>query len=205
VKTALLKHIADEYAPLLPSPWVRLKNEFVRRDGPWLQFVSFNASRFDDTYVPRCSFDFLWMRGEVTAGLLVQELKNGAVQRWINTKYGHDAAAVFRDMVNQFRPKLYEPLSSKEIEREITREPNYWPHAFALCLTALSRGEIQEGELRYEQFQRLVADKPFGWVSERRAELCEALELKSDSKKLADYFRAIEVVKLGKLRLPLNA
>jgi len=49
MKSGELKKLAKAYATHFPTPWQHVGNEFMRRDGDWVQIISFNASRFDDS------------------------------------------------------------------------------------------------------------------------------------------------------------
>jgi len=114
MKRGLLRRIADDYEPLIPSVagWKRIGNEFTRRSDEWVQILGFNASRFDDRYVPRCAFQFLWIDGVPNGAFLVQELQTAkGVQRWV-TMTEHDAKrdAIFADMKGQFKPRIDAPL-----------------------------------------------------------------------------------------------
>lgn len=198
MKSGLLKRVATEYAGLLGKEWTAIKTDMARREGPWLQILSFNPSRFDDSYLPRVSLDFLWMPGSVTGGLLLQELKRRGAQRWVAVKGSHSAAEVLAEMKEQFRPRLDRPLERSEVERAIAESVDVWGHAYSLCLVALDRGDRRIAERWLRDFERQVADKPFEWVRQRHEELLSSLRLTQEEWILRR--QEIESAKLASLR-----
>ena len=124
MKSGELKKVAQAYATYLPTPWKRVGNEFMRREGEWVQIVTFNASRFSEQYVPRTCVEFLKMPGVPTGSFLVQELQHpNATQRWVKTT--EIAANIFAQMVEQFKPSLRNPLDVSEIESLLEATVNY--------------------------------------------------------------------------------
>lgn len=198
MKAGLLKKVVDDYAPFFASPWVRRRTEFLRRCGPWLQIVSFNASRFDDRYVPRCGLDFLWMTGPVTGGLLLQELQENRTQLWVKAG-GENAGQIYEEMRRQFRPQLDQPLDGKVTESELEKEQGIWSHDYALCLVAIERNDRPRAEDYRHLFEKAVADKPFAWVEERRAELQAYMNPGENREELRRRLRECEEKKLAAL------
>jgi hypothetical protein len=201
----MLVRIAQDFESYLTGSngWMRIGSEFMRRCGEWVQVVSFNASRFDDRYVPRSSAQFLWISGPATASALVQELQTVSdVQWWISTR-DHESKrdAVFHAMQEQFRPRIDAPLDRSELVSALERDLAYWPHAYALALMAAVTGDHQ-GAARYLS---TIEDRAKSTVNEhiaRRAEeLKELLEI-HDPAEIIERLRPVAEDVLRQLRFP---
>lgn len=175
MKSVELKRVAQAYSIFLPAPWQRVGNEFVRREGDWVQIIAFNASRFSEQYAPRSCMEFLKMPGVPTGAFLVQELQNpNSTQRWI--KATDVAANVFNQMAYQFKPSLRAPLNVSEIKRLLNATINYWPHAYALCVMACEEANASQAHHYFNEFVRVTSGKPYPWAEIRKKELMDCLE-----------------------------
>jgi hypothetical protein len=200
MKSGALKKVAQAYAAYLPAPWQRVGNEFMRRDGDWVQIVAFNASRFSEQYVPRSCMEFLKMPGVPTGGFLVQELQNSnGTQWWVRTS--DTPANVFDQMAEQFKPSLCTPLSVSEIKSLLGATMNYWPHAYALCVMACEEGNATDAERYFNAFISATSDKPYPWVETRKQELTECLKLAASPEALRMRLASVRAEKLRALKL----
>lgn len=200
VKSGELKKVAQTYAAYLPAPWQRVGNAFIRGQGDWAQIIGFNASRFADKYVPSSSLDFLKMPSDQPGGFLPLELqyRNGA-QRWVKTS--ESPASVFDQMAEQFRPSLRKPLSVSEIKNLLSATPNYWPHAYALCVMACEEGNATDAERYFNAFISTTSDKAYPWVETRKQELAECLKLAASPDALRVRLESVRAEKLRSLKL----
>jgi hypothetical protein len=175
----------------------------MRQAGDWVQIVSFNASRFDEAYIPRSSFEFLKMPGDPTGPFLVQELQvRPKVQRWITIKeHAEHVERLFFEMVAQFRPALDKPLREDDVIRELERQKDYWPHAYALAVIAAEKGEAKSSRRYFELFQELNEGKQYRWVQQRTQELEECLRLIGNPVALRSHLDAVAATKLRALGL----
>jgi hypothetical protein len=203
MKAGLLKKIASDYAGLFPVEWRRAGSEFLRRRDDWVQIVSFNPSRFDDTYVPKCGLEFLKMPGDVTAGFLPQELRHPKhdVQRWISMKEHEFATTdVFQEMVRQFTPVLDHPLLRDDITKLLTANETYWPHPYALCVMAAERGELEEARRYYTSYLTITSDRPYDWAEMRRQELATCIKLMTSPNELKAHLLEVQETKAAFLK-----
>jgi hypothetical protein len=197
--------VADDYAQVLGPEWKRIGNEFLRRDHEWVQLLSFNPSRFDDRYVPRSALQFLWMEGTPTASIAVQELQHEThrVQRWISPRE-HEASwrRIAAVMIEQFRPRIDRPMNREEIKPLLEAQPRYWPHAYALGVTAAVDGDCG-GAAGYVRTLREVAVESSNVHITKRCEALEALVgLCGKPEQLQEALRKTETEVLKSLRLP---
>lgn len=206
MKSGELGKVVRAYVGLFPSDWTKWKNDFVRRQGSWLQLVVFNASRFRDAYEPTCCFEFLNEPGEILGSHLVQGFrhKRHNVQRWVTLKeHALSLTSIFTDMVEQFRPSILAPLRLEEIKAMLKERPNYWPHVYALCVMAAEEGHPDEARHHFEMFCQMMADKPFDWAVERRQELDNVMALMNSPHELKLHLDTIEREKLAKAKIPI--
>ena len=207
MKSGEIKKVVQAYVPFFHSPWKRVRNEFMRREGDWVQIISFNASRWADKYEPRSCFEFLKQPGDPVGGFLVQGLQHpNRVQRWVNAAKIADPASndyapkVFDEMTKQFKPSIPGPLVVAEIKQLLEASLGYWPHPYALCVMAAEAGNKADAERYFEVFQADVDDKPYPWAESAREELRACLEA-NGSEKLSLRLEGIATEKLKKLRL----
>ena len=200
MKAGELKKIAQAYAAYLPGPWLRVGNEFMRREGDWVQIVAFNASRFSEQYVPRSCMEFLKMPGMPTGGFLVQELQHpNGTQRWVKTT---DAPAnVFEQMAEQFKPSLRNSLNISEIKSLLDATMDYWPHAYALCVMACEAGNADDATRYFNAFVLATSDKPYPWAETRKHELTECLRQVDSPEALKMRLESVSDDKLRALKL----
>jgi hypothetical protein len=203
MKRGLLRKVAKDYEPLLPSDWKRIGSEFMRRAGDWVQIIAFNPSRWADEYEPRCCFEFLKEPGPSTGGWGFHGLRHPkGVQRWITIKE-HERAltSIFNDMVAQFRPPILQPLDPRGVAALIQTDLEYWPHAYALCVIAAERGDAPEARKYYEAYLDATTDKRYDWATEHRRELETCLALMKTPEQLRAHLTKIEQEKLRELKL----
>lgn len=200
MKAGLLKKIARSYFTLFPADWKLYGSEIMRKEGDWVQIVSFNASRFNDTYVPRTALGFLKVPGPATASFLVQELvsSNGTQ---IGIKSTADINSVFERMNHQFRPAIDGHIRISEIRSRLEAGMSYWVYAHALCVIAAAEGNESDANRFFNAFVMATEDKPYPWVSERRNELESVLEKLSSPDLLKCHFEEIRIEKLKALKL----
>jgi hypothetical protein len=202
MKKGEIKKVAQPFAELMPDDWRRLKNEFVRRSGDWLQFISFNASRFSDAYNPVGSLDYLKMSGPAAGSLCVQSLRTPKdTQRWISLKeHERSVQSIFSEMADQFRPSILEPLREPAVLGCLESDLDYWPHVYALCVMAAETGDRKGAESRFKHFLALLSgreDNPH--LQNRRAELEAYLSLMESPEELRERLARIEAEKLAGL------
>lgn len=201
MKSNELKKVAQGYVKCLPKFWLPSRNEFVRSEGDWVQIISFNASRFAEQYVPRSCLEFLKMPGLPTGPFLVQELQNSnGTQRWVKT--GDDPVSISKEMSMQFRPSLENPLDTMEIRHLLAVALNYWPNAYALCVTACEEGNSIDATRYFDAFVAATKDKPFLWAETRRQELVECLLKIGSPEALGVHLNRIQADKRRALKLP---
>lgn len=200
MKSGELKKITQGYVGCFQAPWLRVGNEFIRREDDWVQIISFNASRFAEKYIPRSGMEFLKMPGVPTGSFLVQELHNpNETQRWIKT--GDAPANVFEEMLKQFKPSLRKPLNPSEIRRFLAASLHYWPNTYALSVMACEEGDVVNAERYYNAFVSATADKPYPWVETRKQELAACLKLVGSPEMLRTRLESIRAEKLQALKL----
>lgn len=207
MKKGELKKVAQAYGALIPRPWQRVGNAFMRRDGDWVQIIGFNASRWSDDYEPQNCFEFLKEPGEATGGLLLQGLRHpNGTQRWLNAAKIANSASndyapkIFEEMVKQFRPGILCPLRLNEVKSLLAEALEYWPHAYALCVMAAEAGNRAEAERYYAAFLADIADMPYPWAETARQEL-DACLMEIGSEPLRKRLASIEADKLRALKL----
>jgi hypothetical protein len=200
MKSGELKKVAQGYEAYLPGPWQRVGNEFIRREGDWVQIIAFNASRFSEQYVPRSCMEFLKMPGVPTGGFLVQELQNSnRTQRWVKTM---DAPGnVFEQMAEQFKPSLRFPVNVSEVKSLLDATMNYWPHAYALCVMACEEGHAGDAQRYFQAFVLATSDKPYPWAETRKHELTECLKQEASPEVLRMRLESLRNEKLRALKL----
>jgi hypothetical protein len=205
MKRRLLHQIAEDYQVLLPSAgeWMRKGAEYMRRRGEWVQILGFNASRFDDRYVPRCSLQFLWIAGPASGSFLSQELKTErSAQRWISMKEHADRRdAVLAAMIQQFKPRIDHPLDDRDVIPLLQQDAeSYWPHAYALAVVAARAGD-REAAMRHLQMVRSRAEVTGNvHIRQRETEL-EALLTLGDPQEVQLRLEAAESAMLESLHL----
>jgi hypothetical protein len=200
MKSGELKKIAQAYSTYFPEPWRRVGNEFIRREGDWVQIIAFNASRFSEQYVPRSCVEFLKMPGLPTGGFLVRELRNSSgTQRWVKTT---DAPSnVFEQMAEQFEPSLRSPMNVSKIKSLLDAASNYWPHAYALCVVACEEGNSTDAQRYFQAFLLATSDKPYPWAETRKHELMECLKQAASPEILKMRLESLRNEKLRALKL----
>jgi hypothetical protein len=204
MKKGELKKVATDYEQLFPVEWKRVQNDFMRRNGSWVQIVAFNPSRWASEYNPVSSLDFLKKPGQVTGGLAAMILKKSRhpVQRWVTMReHEQSMASVFNEMVKQFRPHLLQLLDTNDIMRLLAEDLSYWPHAYALCITACERGDVPKAREYFAAFEAATAKKPYPEIDARRMELRESLSLAPNPEKLHAHLTRFESEKLAQLPL----
>jgi hypothetical protein len=208
MKSGLLNKIVHAYAPFFPRPWQRVRDEFMRREGDWVQIVAFNPSRFDDVYEPRSCFEFLKKPGPATGGFLLYPIKHpNGTQRWVRAANISDAASsdsaqrVFDEMARQFEPSILAPLEVQTIKRLLGRSLDYSPHAYALCVMAAEAGERVEAERCFRKYEAAILEiATYPDVMTERQELLECVK-QSGSSDLQSKLASIAAEKLHDLRL----
>lgn len=200
MKSGELKKVAQAYKAYLSGPWHRVGNEFIRREGDWVQIIAFNASRFSEQYVPRSCMEFLKMPGVPTGGFLVRELQNSnGTQQWVKTT--DVLGNVFEHMAKQFKPSLHNPINVSEIKSLLDATNNYWPHAYALCVMACEEGNAGDAQRYFQAFLVATSDKPYPWAETRKRELIECLEQATSPEVLRVRLESVCNEKLRALKL----
>jgi hypothetical protein len=202
MKSGEIKKIVQRFRPLFPSDWIYLKDSFGRRKGPWVQFIAFNPSRFSDQYEPQSCLDFLWKPGDMGGSMLGQGLlhKRHAVHRWVSLK--EDPEAVYRDMVEQFRPRIDAPIDCQELKRLLLAEIHYWPHLYALFVLAAEAGEHAPANQYYRSLLDMLVQSPnSAWATDRRREIEAIRDMAHDSRALKEHLLQIEVKNLSDAKL----
>lgn len=207
MKASELRKIAKAYDGLFPADWKLVNHDWMRRNGSWMQIVSFNDSRHAPQYEPRSSLEFLKFPGPIHGGFLFCGLreKRHNVQRWVTLKQHESGVApIFQDMTEQFCPSIIPPLQIEEVKILLQGRLHYWPHVYALCVMAAEKGNEPEARHHFDLFCQMMADKPFDWVGERRSELDRVMELLNTPAALKVHLDEIERMKLAtaKLNLP---
>lgn len=198
MKPRELGTIARTFAPFLGDTWRLVGSEFVRIDGDWAQIVGFNASRFDDQYIPRCCLEFLKMPGVATCCFAVQELQNSnRTQQWVGMS--DEPRAVFERMTRQFEPPLLAPLSIERIRDLLSQNVSYWPHAYALCIMACERGEMEDAKQYLDAFNAATVGKPYEWVEKRRQELMRCIGMVGVTGLLESHLQTVRAEKMRAL------
>jgi hypothetical protein len=204
MKSGEIKKVVQSFKGFFPSDWVCLKDSFGRRKGPWIQFIAFKPSRFSDEYEPGSCFDFLWEPGGMSGGFLGQGLlhKRHPVQRWVSLKEHYKSPeAIYRDMVEQFTPRIDQPLDTAKVEQLLQADTVYWPHLYALFILTCELGRHDQAAHYYKKITQLLMESPYDWALERRRELARVHELARDPAALQAHLREIELKKLTEAKL----
>jgi hypothetical protein len=201
MKAGLLRKVAKSYAPFFSEEWKLIGSEFMRLKGDWVQFVTFNAMRGADRYVPRTGCEFLKAPGAVTATWLGQELlsERSGTQYWVAAS--RDPNDMFPRMCKQFFPPLQTSIDEKEIKVRLARGLKYHSYAYALCIIAAEEGNAWKAKRYYCAYKAAVSDAPWPWAEKYRAELATFLELMKTPEKLKAQLDSIRTEKLKALKL----
>lgn len=205
MKKGLLNQIAEDYWALLPNAqeWTRKGAECMRRSGEWVQILGFNASRFDDRYIPRCALQFLWIAGPASGSFVPQELKTDkGAQRWISKgEHADRREKIFAAMLDQFKPRIDGPLKSEEVVLLLQQDASsYWPHAYALAIVEARAGRREAAALRLQEVRARADFASNAHIRDRSIELAALLEAR-DSQEMQLHLEAAERAMLDSLHL----